>query len=196
MNLQDGMLDLLSDLEINFPAAPLRYFDSSKVVLANDQFQPVTGYRYIRDTSNQKITLDHNWIPNSQYHLIVDKDFAEDTLGRKLLKSDTLPFITRKESEYGMVRLRFRNVDLARNPVVFFVQNDAIVHTHVLKGREFSAPLFKPGEYELRILYDENANGKWDPGDFSKRKQPERVVTLPKRYTVRANFENDVDVTL
>ena len=197
MNLQDGMLDLLSDLEINFPAAPLRYFDSTKVVLANEQYVPVTGYRYIRDTGNKKITLDHNWEPNAQYHLIVDRDFAEDTLGRKLLKTDTLSFITRKESEYGFARLRFRNIDLSRNPVLQFVQNDAVMHTHVLKGREFSARLFKPGEYELRIVYDANGNGKWDAGEFyGKRRQPERVVTLPKKYTVRANFDNEVDVEL
>lgn len=197
MNLQEGMLDLLSDLEINFPAAPLRYFDSTKVVLADEQFAPVTGYRYIRDTGNKKITLDHTWIPNAQYHLIVDKDFAEDTSGRKLLKSDTLSFITRKETEYGLAKLRFTNIDLSRNPVLLFVQNDAIVHTHILRGREFSQRLFKPGEYELRILYDENGNGVWDPGEFyGQRRQPERVITLPKRYTVRANFDNEVDVTL
>ena len=197
MNLQDGMLDLLSDLEINFPAAPLRYFDSTKVILANEQFIPVTGYRYIRDTGNKKITLDHNWEPNAQYHLLVDKDFAEDTLGRKLLKSDTLSFITRKESEYGFARLRFRNIDLSRNPIIQFVQNDAVMHTHVLKGREFSARLFRPGEYELRIVYDENGNGKWDAGEFyGKRRQPEKVITLTKKYTVRANFDNEVDVDL
>ena len=197
LNLQDGLLDLLDDLEINFPAAPLRNFDSTKVVLANDQFVPATGYRFIRDTGNKKITLDHNWIPNAQYHLIVDRDFAEDTAGRKLLKSDTLSFITRKESDYGSVRLRFVNLDLSRNPVLLFVQNDAIMHSHVITGREFNSRMFKPGDYELRILYDTNKNGVWDPGKFfGVRRQPERVITLPKRLTVRANFDNEVDVTL
>ncbi|HUR12701.1 MAG TPA: Ig-like domain-containing domain [Flavitalea sp.] len=196
VNLIDGQLDLLSNLEINFPT-PLRYFDSAKAVLVNENFTPLPGARYIKDTTNQKITLNYRWIPNTQYHIIVDKDFAEDTTGRKLLKNDTLSFRTRKENEYGVAKLRFRNVDLLRNPVVLFVQNGAITYSHALTSREFTAPIFKPGEYELRVLYDENKNGKWDPGEFfGKRKQPEKVVTLPRRYTVRANFDNEVDITL
>jgi hypothetical protein len=95
------------------------------------------------------------------------------------------------------VRLRFVNLDLSKNPVLLFVQNDAIIHSHVITGREFNARMFRPGEYELRILYDENKNGVWDPGKFfGERRQPEKGITLPKRLTVRANFENEVDVTL
>ena len=30
----------------------------------------------------------------------------------------------------------------------------------------------EPGEYQIRILYDTNKNGKWDPGDYSKKLQP------------------------
>ena len=52
------------------------------------------------------------WKENTGYHLILQKDFAEDTLGEKLLKIDTIIFRTKKESDYGNLRLRFRNLDL------------------------------------------------------------------------------------
>lgn len=196
-NLVDGQLDLLKNLEIRFPAAPLRYFDSSKVQFLNESFTPLTGHRFLHDTTDQKITLQYNWAPYSQYHLIVDKDFAEDTMGRKLLKNDTLSFRTRKENEYGEVRLRFPNIDLQRNPVLLFVQNNSIVHTHVFTSRQFNSRLFNPGEYQLRILYDDNKNEKWDPGEFfGVRRQPERVVTIERRITIKPNWVNEVDINL
>ena len=196
-NLVDGQLDLLKNLEIRFPATPLRYFDSSKVQFLNESFNPVTGYRFTLDTSRQKVTLQYNWAPYWQYHLIIDKDFAEDTLGRKLLRSDTLSFRTRKETEYGEVRLRFPNLDLQRNPVLLFVQNNTIVQSHVFTSKQFNARLFNPGEYQLRILYDDNKNGKFDPGEFfGVRRQPERVVTIERRITIKPNWVNEVDINL
>jgi len=196
-NLVDGELDLLKNLEINFPSAPLKYFDSSKVRFVNENFSPLTGYRYLRDTSNQKISLQYNWVANTQYHLIVDKDFAEDSSGRKLLKLDTLSFKTRKENEYGEVRLRFPNIDLQKNPVLLFMQNNSIAHTHIFTSNTFNARLFRPGEYELRILYDENKNGKWDPGEFfTMRRQPEKVLSIPRRVIIKPNWLNEVDINL
>jgi hypothetical protein len=35
-----------------------------------------------------------------------------------------------------------------------------------LTTNQYSNSLFNPGDYELRILFDENKNGIWDPGDF------------------------------
>ena len=197
-NLVNGELDLLSNLEISFKSAPLKFFDSSKVQFYTDSFTLISNPRFIKDTSNKKITLIHNWTENKQYHLIVDKDFAEDTAGRKLLKNDTLSFRTKKQSEYGLVRLRLLNLDLTKNPVLQFVQGNNVVFSHVFKGnREFNARLFTPGEYELRILYDENKNGVWDPGEFFKtRKQPEKILRVSRRLNVKANWDNEVDITL
>jgi hypothetical protein len=59
-----------------------------------------------------------------------------------------------------------------------------------------------PGDYDLRILYDNNKNGIWDPGDyFVNHKQPEKAFPVPIRnkkkiFTVKANWENDLDITL
>ena len=51
------------------------------------------------------MTLTYAWKENTHYHLILQKDFAEDTLGEKLLKIDTITFKTKKESDYGNLRL-------------------------------------------------------------------------------------------
>jgi uncharacterized protein (DUF2141 family) len=195
-NIEAEQLDLLSNLEVRF-TTPLKTFDSTKLRFTDEQFNTIPRGPFVLDTSRKIITLKFPWQSNTVYNVIVDKDFAEDTLGRKLLRNDTLSFRTRKESEYGSVKLKFLNLDMSKNPVLLFVQNDQIKHTHVFTGRDVQIRLFVPGEYELRLLYDENRNGKWDPGSFfGTKKQPERIIPISRRLNVRANWDNEVDITL
>ena len=89
--------------------------------------------------------------------------------------------------------LRFRNLDLSQNPVLFFVQNNDVKKLHPLSSNSFSENLFVPGEYNLRILNDANKNGVWDPGEFfEKRKQPELVKPIQRTINVRAGVDNQL----
>jgi uncharacterized protein (DUF2141 family) len=195
-NLSNNELDLLGQFELRF-TAPLKSFDSTRVILANEKNEPLSNYKFIRDTSNKKVTIFYNWIENTAYNLIVDKDFAEDSAGSKIARTDTISFRTKKQSEYGMVRLRLINLDLSKNPVLQFVQNDAVKFAYPMTGKEFYAKLFSPGEYDLRILYDDNKNGIWDAGAFfNKHRQPEKVLPISRKLTVKANWDNIVDITL
>ena len=195
--LQNGEQDLLKPFEVYFRTAPIKEFDSTKIIFADEKLNPIPNYRIIRDTSNTKLTLNYPWVENTGYTIIVDKDFASDTAGRKLLKSDTLEFRTRKQSEYGSIRLRFPNIDLSKNPVLQIVQNGELKTSHVFTSRDYYVKLYIPGEYEMRILYDENKNGKWDRGQFfGTRKQPEKVVPITRKLNVKANWDAEIDITL
>ena len=121
-----------------------------------------------------------------------------DSAGRKLLKIDTIAFHTKKETDYGEVRLRFPNLDLTRNPVLQFVQGGTVKFSYSFyRNKIFRVQLFPPGEYDLRILYDKNRNGVWDPGQFFKKHlQPEIVRPIPKKFSVKANWDNEKDITL
>jgi len=195
-NIPGGLLDLHNQLEINFEI-PVRYWDSSKIYFSKDSFQTITQYHFLMDSLNKKLTLSYDWKENTQYHLILQKDFAEDTLGQKLLKIDTINFRTKKESDYGNVRLRFRNLNYDLHPVLLFFQSDKLAFSYTLgKNLRYNNKLFNPGEYELRVLYDRNQNGVWDPGDFYQHRQPEIVVPVRKKLSVKANWDNEVDITL
>jgi hypothetical protein len=196
-NLMNGMQDLLSELFLSFDQ-PLKTFDSTKIRLYTDSaFNAAPPYRFIKDSTNRRIDLITSWKENTLYHIIMDKDFAEDSTGKKLLKTDTLHFTTKKLSEYASLQLRFRSIDMAQNPVLQLVSNDVIYKSYPLTGPEFSQPLFLPGEYEMRILFDLNKNGQWDPGEFfGKRRQPEIVRPVQRRITVKAGIHNDFEIAL
>jgi hypothetical protein len=195
-NVSGGQLDLHQQLELAFQN-PLTHYDSSKIQLVTDSFQTVSGYRLAMDSTGKRITVHYTWPQDTRFRLILQKDFGQDSLENKLLKTDTITFSTKKETDYGILRLRFRNVDLSRNPVIFFMQGGkTYLSAPMSRNLRYSNKLFDPGEYEINILYDLNHNGVWDPGDFYKHLQPEIVVPVKKKLTVRADWENEVDVVL
>jgi hypothetical protein len=195
-NIEADQLDLLGDLEIRF-ANPLKTLDTTKVRFTDDQYNDLAGERITLDSTRKVLTFKYPWLGNTLYNVIVSKDFAEDSAGRKIFRDDTLSFRTRKEGDYGALKLRFLNLDLSKNPVLLFVQGEQIKYTHVFTDRNVNVKLFVPGEYDMRILYDQNRNGKWDPGEFyGKHRQPELVVPLSRKLNVKPNWDTEVDITL
>ncbi len=54
--------------------------------------------------------------------------------------------------------------------------------------------MFPAGDYSLRVIVDRNKNVKWDPGNFYKGIEPERVIFYrgsdrKQTFPVRANWE-------
>jgi Bacterial Ig-like domain len=193
-SLAMGPQDILSDLEIDFNS-PLKYFDENKIILT-DTFYNKQPFRLLLDSTGTKLTLKRTWKTDEHYKLIVIKDGFTDTLGNILNKTDTIPFSTKKESDYGTLVLRFSNIDLSQHPVLQFVQNNVIVESAALISTEWHADLFNPGEYDLRILYDTNNNGIWDPGDYLKKRQPEKVISFDKKLKIKADWDNERDIKL
>jgi hypothetical protein len=191
-----NMQDLLGDYNLNFER-PLRNLDTTKLRVSTDStFNPVSSSWEI-DSLKKRLTLKTTWKENTLYNLILDKDFAEDTSGRKLLKTDTLNFTTRKQADYGSLKISFTNIDLSKNPVLQFSQGGHVINTFPLSSTELYQPLFNPGEYELSILYDANKNGHWDTGSFFEgKKQPELVRPINKKITVRSNWDNEFEIPL
>jgi len=92
------------------------------------------------------------------------------------------------------LKIRFKNIDLNKNPVIQFLVNDLIVESKPLTGKDIFFKLFHPGEYDIRVLYDENKNGIWDPGNYKKNLQPETVQKFKNKIPVKANWDNEAEL--
>ena len=54
------------------------------------------------------------------------------------------------------------------------------------------------GEYTLKLLLDKNKNGQWDTGAYygKKKQQPEIVTIFTTPLNIRANWDNEITLTL
>jgi len=190
----ETMQDLLTPLVLGFNN-PLKDFDPAKLILRDTSFRPIPATWTI-DSSRTKIELATKWQEAMEYRLIFDTTAVSDSAGNRLAKMDTIRFTTKQQSDYGNVVLRFSNLDLAKKPVLQFVQGNDIFKSYPVTAMEWSNKFINPGEYEIRILYDGNDNGKWDPGDYSKKQQPEKAITLSLKLAVKADWDNERDIKL
>lgn len=191
-----GGQDLLNDYVLGFPV-PLKNFDSAKVHLATDSVYSPAPFAAALDSTKKEMRIKTSWKENTAYHVILEKDFASDTAGRQLLKTDTLSFLTKKKTDYGSLALRIKNLSSFKNPVLQFVQNNQVVFSVPIKSGMYNQALFIPGEYSLRVFDDLNGNGKWDPGHFfGKKKQPEIVYPIQRTITIKPSWDNEFDIVL
>ncbi|PWU02502.1 MAG: hypothetical protein C5B52_05430 [Bacteroidetes bacterium] len=194
-NLDNGRQDLLSKFELNFEK-PLRTVDSSKFVFTDTLFNPVTGFQMEEDTTRKKISFKYPWKEDQFFRLIIDKSAVTDTLGNQLSKSDTIKIKTKENKEYGRPKFRITNLDTSKHIVLLFMKDGKLTRSERATSREFSFPLFVPGDYEIYILYDRNNNGKWDTGNYWQKIQPEKVISDGKKYNVRADWDNEILIEL
>lgn len=186
---------LLAPLEITFNRV-LKNVDEQKIRLTDSSFKKIDNIKLMLDSTKKTITLNTTWAEGFDYFLIIDKDAVTDTTDATLFKADTIRFRSKETKNYGNLVLRFTNYNADQHPVLQFLQGEQIVKSLPVTSNTWSDKLFEPGEYDLRILYDENKNGQWDAGNYKAKRQPEKAITLPKKISVRADWDNEKDIEL
>jgi len=194
-NLSSGKQDLLEPFEIIFKTA-LKNINLDSIVICDTNYKKLTTAQFKIDSSRKKISISEKWQPNMMIKLIIFKGAFEDSSGLTLLVNDTINFLTKNTTDYGSLKLTFKNIDLSRHPILEFMEGESIKWRFPVEANEWNVKMILPGEYDVQLLYDENSNGKWDPGDFSKKLQPERATTLPQKISIKADWENEREIDL
>ena len=194
-NLTGRTQDLLQPLELNFNN-PLKLYDSTNIHLTDTNFIIIPNYTKTIDSTRKKITITNNWLPEENYYVIVPKEAVQDSTGNFLAKTDSIRFESKKEADYGTILIRFTGLDLSKHPVIQFTDGQEVKYSFPILSNQWTNKRFEPGEYYIRILYDLNENGKWDPGNYTKKIQPENVISLDQKLAIKANWDNERDIKL
>ncbi|MEX0635347.1 MAG: Ig-like domain-containing protein [Ferruginibacter sp.] len=190
-----GEQDLLDKLVINFNN-PLKLVDTASLALLDTNYKVIPKGQVNIDSTRKQLSYQPIWKPGATYRIVFKETAFEDSAGNFLKATDTLSFNAKKEASYARITLRFNNYDQQKNPVLQFVLSDVVKFAFPLNGAEWSNSRFPPGEYEIRILYDNNKDGKWTPGNYLQLLQPEKAFTLPQKLTLKANWDNERDIEL
>jgi hypothetical protein len=70
------------------------------------------------------------------------------------------------------------------------MQKDKIIERRIIsKSGQINYQFLEPGEYQIRCIFDENKNKKWDVGNYLKKFQAEEILIFNKAIKVRASWE-------
>ncbi|HEU0226700.1 MAG TPA: Ig-like domain-containing protein [Arachidicoccus soli] len=198
-NISSGKQSLLEPLEIDY-SKPLKVFDSAKILLTDTNYVPIKNaivQREKADTTNTQFMINRHWEEGNDFYLIIPKEAAVDSFGVSIAKADTIKFQTKTNHDYATAQLNFPDVDTAQKPVLQIFSSDKMVDSIAIgANREVNIPLFEPGKYHFRILYDLNGDLKWTPGNYQKKIQPEKVIQIKKEFNFITDIINQWDIHL
>lgn len=196
-NLEGKEKDILSPLLLNFET-PIRLNDSFPILITDTNLvkQEAIGI-VVNALQKKQIEINFPWEAGTDYQLILPQKAVKDSLDNYLVKADTIRFKTKPESSYGTALLRINGYQQYNHPVLLLVQDQKIKFSYPITQNILRIPLLPPGDYQLKLLIDNNQNGSWDTGRFNHIKlQPELVRNLNLNLNIRSNWENEMNLIL
>lgn len=176
-----------------YASAPLSMLDRSKIVLTEDSVM-VSNFQILRDSVDaRKLLMRYNWKANKNYDLVLEQgaligNFAEEN--ERILFRFTLD----ENDRFGHLSFNFELPDTTAQYIVELIdeKNTKTHHTTLLhSAQKIEYKNYLEGKYRVRIIYDQNKNGKWDPGSLNNKTQPERIWYYDKVFNIRPNWEQE-----
>ncbi len=194
-DINSSAFDLNKNIKLTTPE-PVGFFDSTQILLylTEDTLKTPLKYNFEKDTSAwRQYSISFNWEPETSYTLEIDSAACENIYGitsKRLSKN----LKTREEDYYGTVLLKITSV-----PCPMLVQllknNDdenVLAEQAIENDQTVIFDYLSPEKYKVKIIYDENGNGKWDTGSFQDKYHPEKVAYINEIVKVRSNWENAI----
>ncbi len=173
-------------------SSPLKaVYDSLIIMVTEKDTMPVAGTA-LSKSNPLMMNLELGSRPKD-YSLVFKKGAVENIFGEKsdsakfdfssLAKADlgNLDFTVRVDSTYPMVLQIF-------NPA-----NQKIIDTTFREVITLKMRFMKPGIYAVRLIVDEDGDGKWTTGSYFEQRQPEKIIEYLEQAEVRANWDLELD---
>lgn len=170
------------------PTIPLTNIDISKIQLLSKDSTSIP-FKTEYDDLHLALKFDFQKEPLEKYKLKLLPGALADYLGNTN-GAITFKFETNNSSDYGNLRLNLENVK--QFPIIIELTDkngDVQLTSYSENSTQIDFNAIKPNLYTLRVIYDENKNKEWDPGNFLEKRQSEEVIYFPKEIDVRANWD-------
>ncbi|MFT5926531.1 MAG: hypothetical protein ACI9WL_001279 [Rubritalea sp.] len=177
-------------------STPMEKIDTSFIKLIDkDSLQVSFAARL--DSLKNKVTLDFERQEEQKYNLTMFPGAVTDFYGSQ--NQDTLDynFTTKKSTSLGNFSITINGGSTF--PVIIQVtKKDLSVEAELSVSKNGTYDFFylNPGDYYIRVIYDSNGNGVYDPGNFLKGTQPEEVFYNPELIQLQANWDRKYTLSL
>ena len=169
---------------------PIQKIDTSKIaILDQDTIQKPFSVKI--DTLKNNLDFNFEVNPNERYNVVLLPGAIEDFFG---MQNDTI--ITRLSTngyaDYGNLTLNLSGE--LNYPIIVELtdERDNLIRQLIAKQPQaYDFRNLDPKNYRVRIIFDENDNGKWDTGSYLNKLQPERIIYYPDLIEIRANWEKN-----
>ena len=176
--------------------SPITSFNKDSISVMNVEDSTMVSFK-VSIKEHNKLLLDFEPQYKHKYAIELLPGAITDLFGNV---NDTIFFSpsVKAKTEYGEIVLKIKNI--ASYPVIIDLINEKGDKTYerifAKKEQDFIFSNINPGKYKLRLIYDDNGNERWDPGNFLKKQMPEDVKYFPDVIDIKANWDIQQDWVL
>lgn len=190
-----------SSQELNLPmyfssSQPLDTIFVDKIHLemkVDTLWQDLGAQHLVRDSINRQLlyTLRHDWKEGERYKLTIDSAAVIGIYGNTN-KSSTTEFSVKTLEDYSTIRFNLTGIPEGESMIVELLnsQDKPVASEPVIDGTA-TFTFVTPNTYYARAYVDSNRNGQWDTGSISEKRQPEDVYYMPKKLSLKKNWDMD-----
>lgn len=193
-NINKRTVDVTKPLKVNF----IKYPDTvikNKIFVTRDSagidIEVPFGIK-ADTTKNKELLIDIPWKEDAVYTVRFLKAFAKDSMGNDALPSK-YTFRTKYDEDYGVLDIRLPEKYKDRKYLLLINNGEDTIYFKPIADTVVKMRKISPANYSMRIIVDENKNGKWDTGDFFEKRQPENVIPYKEGIPMKAGWDMTID---
>ncbi|RZF60324.1 hypothetical protein EWE74_14555 [Sphingobacterium corticibacterium] len=180
-------------------ASPLANVDKSKILIHEDSVSR-RNFQLQQDTLNTNLYhIRYNWRPKRDYELVIQEGAMRTSFDDTNIEFKTR-FTLDESDNYGNINFTVNGLDSTINYIVELIDEtkEKVFDRQPLHASNprINYNNYPGGKYSIRIIYDANNNGRWDPADVYAKKQAENIWYLNKTFTIRANWDQNETINL
>lgn len=140
----------------------------------------------------ENLLIDIPWKEDAVYTVRFMKAFAKDSMGNDALPSK-YTFRTKYDEDYGVLDIRLPEKYKDRKYLLLINNGEDTICFKPITDTVVKMRKISPANYSMRIIVDENKNGKWDTGDLFEKRQPENVIPYKEGIPMKAGWDMTID---
>ena len=160
---------------------PIYEVDGTNILLLEDTLKtPVVPTLNVEPNDRRFLIVDYDWKDSIKYELLIPAGALTDIYG---LSNDTLrlPYQVKKIADYGNLDIIIDSLEANKKYLVELttLENETLEQLIVSGGKSFEYTFedIEPIKYIIRVVEDDNENGKWDSGNYLEKRKPEKIYT-------------------
>ncbi|MGO1596556.1 MAG: Ig-like domain-containing domain [Sphingobacterium sp.] len=187
-----NQVDRIKHIELS-SSYPISSIDNAKILIMEDSVSR-RNFQLQKDTINSEMYhIRFNWKPEIDYELVVEEGAIQGPFG-ETNEEFKAQFTLNQTENYGDIILKFTGLEKEKNYIVELIDESKEKTFDVRSlpdNHELPFIKYPGGKYSIRLIEDENGNGKWDGGDVYELRQAEPIWYLNRTFTIRANWEQN-----
>jgi len=194
------ILSFKSDTTLTYRwSHPISSIDPAQMSLAQDSLSNPVLVDYSIDPADPHLikVTGVEWSPTRKYFWTISEGAVTDLFGTPNDSIGQINVKLEEDKKFGSVEITFDTLQADQTYIIQLQKGSKVARERMLTSDENKVifRLLQPGNYTIRLIEDDNKNGRWDTGDYDRQTVPERIF-IKVMPPLKANWEQSIDFKL